>query len=452
MASLKNFISKINPLDLGISLSLLVLVTVISYSYFSTQRLYSDFKWVQHTYEVQNKLASITNLVSESESAKRGFLITNQKEFLYNYYGFKTQITDEINLLQELKQNDSIQSDKIIQLENLILHRLSTIDSLINLKLSDEEGYLSKHVTIINLGTDFMHKIRKLNLEIIEREAKLLKQRESKAYNDLSDSNKSIFFAGFLSLLIILLVVFFYKKDIDKQNKISKDLRELDAQKNKFFSIISHDLRNPVNAVKQLSGFLKSDNLTEGEVRTIGKMIEESILKVSNLLEDLLKWGKLQMNKIEFKMEVFNIDLLIYECVASLHQNSFLKNISVQNEVAPNIAVLADKNMVLTVVRNLLSNSIKFTHKGGVIEIMADYAGNFVNIKIKDNGIGMSPETLSNLFRIDSTHSLPGTEKEIGTGLGLILCKEFVEKNGGKIEVQSVPNKGTTISFTLPRP
>ena len=153
------------------------------------------------------------------------------------------------------------------------------------------------------------------------------------------------------------------------------------------------DLRNPVNAVKQLSGFLKTEQLPESEVKVIGKMIDDSILKVSNLLEDLLKWGRLQMNRIEFKLESFDLSELLNESMVALQQTALLKIISIQQKVEKGIIVHADRNMIQTVIRNLLSNAIKFTSRGGIIEFTTEKKFGFVKLSVTDNGVGMATET-----------------------------------------------------------
>lgn len=258
--------------------------------------------------------------------------------------------------------------------------------------------------------------------------------------------------SGVVSMILIMMVILIFKQDINRQINIAKELRALDAQKNKFFSIISHDLRNPVNAVKQLSSFLKADKIAEAEVKTIGKMIDESILKVSNLLEDLLKWGRLQMNRIEFSLEIFKVSDLLKETVTTLQNTANIKNITIDMVGDENILINADKNMIQTVFRNLISNAIKFTSKGGLIIIDIHSNNNFAIIDFKDNGIGMSADNVQKLFRIDATYSMKGTDNEQGTGLGLILCKEFLEKNGGKIKVSSILDKGSVFSVSIPLP
>lgn len=442
--------SAFSILVIGIVVSLTILLGVIFYSFIRANQLFENFKWVEHTYRVQSKLEIITTLVSDAESAKRGFLITGHKDFLKTYNLCRKQITHEIVLLEELKRNDKQQLDKIFELENLILQRLQAIDSLMVLKLKDPAMSIEKFANVIMLGKVYMKQIRLSNRQIAAAEEKLLRQRENLAYTNLSINKIAIIIAGFWSVVIVGLVIFIFRKDVDRTNKIAKELRELDAQKNKFFSIISHDLRNPVNAVKQLSGFLKTEHLPEPEVKAIGKMIDDSILKVSNLLEDLLKWGRLQMNRIEFKLESFDLGNLLNECIVALEQNAKMKNISIHQKIEEAILVHADRNMIQTVIRNLLSNAIKFTSRGGDIKFTTEQKTGFVKLIVKDNGIGMASETMEKLFRIDTAQSLQGTDNEIGTGLGLILCKEFIEKNGGKIEVASTLGKGTSIAITIP--
>lgn len=435
---------------IGIVASFGILMSVIIYSFLGANQLFENFTWVEHTYKVQHKLEIITSLISEAESLKRGYLITGQKDFLHHYMQTRKQITHEIVLIEELKKSDKPQLTKLMELENLIIQRLQSIDSLIALKSHHPDLPIERFSEVISMGKVYMHNIRVLNNQIADEEDKLLLQRKGLAYNNLSNISIAIIGAGFWSLVIICLVIFIFRKDVLRSNRISKELRELDAQKNKFFSIISHDLRNPVNAVKQLSAFLRADPLPDGEVKVIGKMIDNSILKVSNLLEDLLNWGRLQMNRVEFKLEKFDLGVLVNDGVDLLHQNALIKNIKVNAQVPIGTMVEADRNMIQTVIRNLLSNAIKFTLKGGSIDFTIKRYPDFIKLIIADNGIGMDEIVQQNLFRIDKAQSQQGTENEFGTGLGLILCKEFVEKNGGTIEVESQPNKGTTIFFTIP--
>ena len=237
-----------------------------------------------------------------------------------------------------------------------------------------------------------------------------------------------------------------------KQTKES--LEEEIATKNKFFSIISHDLRGSfgiilsfVNLIQENRDFLSSEELNE-LLDDIGKTSKNTL----NLLENLLEWARSQTGKVNYKPETLFVNDLSSETINTLQDIASKKEIKLSSSVGIDNSVFADKNMILLVMRNLVSNAIKFTHKKGEISIDAAEQDSFVKIKVTDNGVGMPEEKMNSLFKIDSKVSTLGTENEMGNGLGLVLCKEFIEYNGGKIEIESEAGKGTTVCFTLPKP
>ena len=184
-------------------------------------------------------------------------------------------------------------------------------------------------------------------------------------------------------------------------------------------------------------------------------ILYQSIQNAYKLLENLLTWSRSQMGNISFKPEEENINLLTNEAIKMLSQLAKNKTISLSNKIPIDLFVFVDRNMFSTIIINLISNAIKFTPKGGVIEVNSQLVNNknnekYVEISVKDNGIGITPEIQSKLFNITESHSTQGTEKEKGTGLGLIICKEFVEKHGGKIWIESEKGKGSKFIFTLP--
>lgn len=234
-----------------------------------------------------------------------------------------------------------------------------------------------------------------------------------------------------------------------KQTKES--LEEEIATKNKFFSIISHDLRGSfgiilsfVNLIQENRDFLSSEELNE-LLDDIGKTSKNTL----NLLENLLEWARSQTGKINYKPETLFVNDLASETINTLKDLASKKEIKLSSSIGLNNSVFADKNMILLVMRNLVSNAIKFTHKKGQISIDAAEHDGFVKITVTDNGVGIPKEKMNNLFKIDLKVSTLGTEKEMGNGLGLVLCKEFIENNGGKLGIESVVEKGTTVWFTL---
>lgn len=240
--------------------------------------------------------------------------------------------------------------------------------------------------------------------------------------------------------------------DISKQKKIENDLRELNIDKDKFFSIIAHDLRNPLNNLLGFSQLL-TDNFKEyNEEKKMSflRIIQQTAKSTGLLLDNLLEWSRLQTGRINAKPARYFLKPQVDECVQLLHSAALAKKISISTEIDMSVSFYADCNMVSTVLRNILSNAIKFTPISGEISIDAGIHENFVVVKISDTGVGMSELELKNLFLLDKSLSAKGTEGEVGSGLGLILCHEFVKKNRGSIEVKSKPGLGSTFIISLP--
>jgi signal transduction histidine kinase/ligand-binding sensor domain-containing protein len=230
------------------------------------------------------------------------------------------------------------------------------------------------------------------------------------------------------------------------------ELYELNASKDKFFSIIAHDLKNPFNAIIGFSEMQKEE-IRSGNPERIEEyagIINDSAIQTLRLLENLLEWANSQTGKILFNPISIKLCELFDEDISILNDMATGKNIEIKSSIPDNLTIIADKNMIKTILRNLISNAIKFTHKNGKVEVKALIDKKQVEISVSDSGIGMTKETMAKLFRIDANLSTRGTENERGTGLGLFLCKEFVEKHGGKIWVESESGKGSTFKFILP--
>lgn len=239
------------------------------------------------------------------------------------------------------------------------------------------------------------------------------------------------------------------------ENKIKKQkdkLEEMNAGKDKFFSIISHDLKNPFNSLLGFSELLHDDfdTLDEATKKEFAGNIYESAQNTYKLLENLLAWSIAQRGEIEFKPSQVNIKALVDENLKLLDQTARAKNIQLQSELNSDLPITTDHDLVNTVIRNLLSNAIKFTPKDGKVTISGIRSDEYLEIAIADTGLGIAPENLEKLFKIGKSTSTSGTEGESGTGLGLMLCKEFIEKCGGKIWVESEVEKGSVFHFNIP--
>ena len=254
--------------------------------------------------------------------------------------------------------------------------------------------------------------------------------------------------------------ILFVERDITERKKTEliiqnqfNQLQALNNDKDKFFSIIAHDLRSPFQSLLGSSELLATEveNLSHEEIVLFSTGLHSSLKNLYGLLENLLQWSMVQRGLIEFKPGKINIYNLVNKIIELSNQNAEKKNISIFNKIDNKIFTKADNNMLRSIFQNLINNSIKFTSIGGNIIISAKENNDLIEVSVQDDGIGMSPEKTSLLFRQDIHNTTDGTSGEKGTGLGLSLCKEFVERNGGKIWVESKSGEGSKFSFTLPK-
>lgn len=262
-----------------------------------------------------------------------------------------------------------------------------------------------------------------------------------------------------ISGVIILVVLLFILKSRRSFKNLSiklqtseKELQELNASKDKFFSIISHDLKAPFNGIIGITELLQSDfeSLPKDKITELLALQKETSTNTYNLLESLLQWASTQNGRMKYNIEAIDLHSICKNTRRLLKTNYQAKNIELTCNVAKETFVMADKKALSTVTRNILSNAIKFTNSNGKIIIDTKVSEKRVTLSITDNGVGMSSKTLNSLFKLDKHQSTPGTKQETGTGLGLIISKELIEKQGGTIWVESTPKKGSTFFFTLP--
>jgi two-component system, sensor histidine kinase and response regulator len=231
-----------------------------------------------------------------------------------------------------------------------------------------------------------------------------------------------------------------------------EDLRILNSMKDRFFSILAHDLRNPVSNFCQITDLLLGGGNTLGqEDRTAFlRDMHKAASNLRDLLDNILTWARSQTGRIDYRPTLQHIAPIALEAASLLSSGALQKNITIRIEIAETMKAFFDENMIGTVFRNLISNALKFTPTGGEIMISAADQGDFAVISIADTGIGIASSDIEKLFRIDVSHTTIGTGLEKGTGLGLIICKEFLERHGGRIGAASEPTKGSTFTFTLP--
>jgi len=349
-------------------------------------------------------------------------ILNNQKKIQLNIY---SKLTEAYLGINDLKNAINCQK-KQIEIQDLILSGAA------NIKIEQLQA---------------IYEIDKKNSQIIELE----KQNEinSLIIKQHRISQLLMIIGIFIAFLISISIYWFYNKMRHK----NLELKEMNAAKDKFFAIIAHDLRGPTGS---LASFLEHINDTfnehsPAELKEILLALYKSAENVSVLLENLLIWAQSQLNKIEFSPTEFNLTDVLQTSIKGLKQVADNKQIDIKYELDDQIFVLADPNMVQTIVRNILSNAIKFTHRGGSV-IIRSAAENDSRacISFTDNGVGIEQSALSKIFDITTTLHNTGTEDEMSTGLGLILVKDFIDKNNGTVTIESKKGKGTIVSFTLP--
>lgn len=354
-------------------------------------------------------------LKSSLESQKDTILLSVDKEFRYLYfntanfdvmrYSYGVEVAIGMNILDCITNNE----DRIAALENYT--RALNGESHSNIRAYGE-----------------------INKEYYES-----------FFNPIRDADNNIIGATAMA------------RNITNRVKQEEALRIANATKDKFLSIISHDLRSPISSISILSNLIYDtfDDYTIDELKRYLKIICAGLDSTNILLEDLLMWAKTQNKKIDFKPEILNLSDITNQIIDIFNQNIIIKELSILKNYPQNFELFADKQMISTILRNLLSNAIKFSNVKGNIEIgfsrMAEDGADKVFVSVNDSGIGISKKNISNLFNLGEFISTKGTQDEKGSGLGLIMCKEFVEKHNGEIIIESEINKGTCVRIMLPQ-
>jgi PAS domain S-box-containing protein len=240
----------------------------------------------------------------------------------------------------------------------------------------------------------------------------------------------------------------------EELNNYSQQLEVLNTAKDKLFSIIAHDLRSPFTAILGYASILKVDSnrMSREEINRCATSIETAVKNTLILIESLLDWSRTQLGGIEFNPKPLNLNEIVLEIFYLLHPDAVNKRIALKSDIQTDKTVNADENLLKTTIRNLVHNAIKFTRPDGQVMLTSKTIDGFEEISITDTGIGIPEENIEDIFKLHSQASRRGTANERGTGLGLTLCKEFIEKHGGSIHVSSKVDSGTTFTFTIPLP
>lgn len=399
---------------------------------------------VKQIYNRFEKIFSKSNAVKLLVEPNSGRIVdANAKACEFYGYSYHELLQKKITEINKLTESEVLEEYKRQQEENR--------DYFINRQLIKGNKIVPVEVRSLFInknGEDFflflIHEIQNGNSNPVE--VKLASDENKSTKN--SDSGR-LMFAEDLDVIekYASELISVTKKLYESEQK----LRELNLSKDRFFSIISHDLKNSFTAILGLSRLLSSENYHNNSesVKETSALIYQSSQKLYTLLENLLEWARLQRDEIKFGPSSFNIYEAAEDIIGLFNLKLKQKNINLQNQIDSELIINADQNMIKTVMRNLISNAINFTHSGGNIILKSKLVDSRAEITIEDSGIGIKKENLDKLFRIDQKFIGENTEGERGSGLGLILCKEFIEKNNGTIRAESEFGKGTSFTFSL---
>jgi two-component system sensor histidine kinase/response regulator len=398
------------------------------------------------------------------------YLNTNNIDYGIEFFNKSIKIAKDFNY-HDILQNNYLEIsksyEKLGNLQEALKYQVlysSLKDSILTLKSMSRIAESQSNIEVMK---------SKKEIEELEQD-NLVQQLELEA------QNKQRNFLFFITIIIFLLASIIYyryhlktrlnKEVVEQKNKVEllnkelnrknaylveseSKLKYLNATKDKFFSIISHDLKNPFSTLMGYTDLLIEfyNDFSEDEKKSIIQEIQGSTYKTYNLLENLLQWSKSQRGELKMTPEKLDLSIIVSENITHLSETAKKKNLNFNSEIKPGTFALADYSTLSTVIKNLLTNSIKFTSSGGDVLISAIEKDNNIEITVSDNGVAISEDDIGKLFRIDVHHTSIGVSAEKSTGLGLILCKEFVEKNGGKIWVESEMGKGSEFKFTLPK-
>lgn len=350
-------------------------------------------------------------------------------------FGISKDITERYNMEQEIKRKNELlkMQEEELRIQKEELELINEELNKINTDLEEKNEEIKKQALLLEQQKEELLKLNNdlslTNVILEERQQQIEEQAER-----LRQQTEEL------------------HKQQRKLLEMNNELRKLNATKDKFFSIIAHDIKNPFHTILGFSEllFLKYNNLNEEKRKKYIETIYLSSVQLYKLLENLLQWSRSQLGFIEINKEPINVKELIESNLIIFKEQSEKKNINILSEIPDNLNVFGDINLMNTVVRNLISNAIKFTENGEINISAKEEENNMISISFKDSGIGIPEDKIKTLFDLASVKSVPGTRGETGTGLGLILCKEFIEKMNGKIEVYSKEGQGTNFKIFLP--
>ncbi|MRT92948.1 tetratricopeptide repeat-containing sensor histidine kinase [Ancylomarina sp. 16SWW S1-10-2] len=434
-------------LKLNNKLQLSLVYSNLGQSHHSLKHNKLALKYLQHAIELNRKYNSKRQLIMN-------LILVAKLEILNNNFSEAKTCLEESQSLIE-KHNISSNLVDLYKIYSLYYSKINKLELALDYK-QKELNYrdsifdVTRQHQISELQTKFETKQKIIENESLRKDVNLNKLQIEKQ-NQNNNYLILLSFVVFILFLILLNRSRIKKKSHQIIQNQKSELEIANKTKDKLFSIIAHDLRSPFNAIIGLSNILHSsyDNLNDSERKDFINDLNMASKNTYSLLDNLLTWARIQQGNIKIQIHEENLAELIRECILPHQATAKLKNITIEYSETEEKIVFIDKFSIKTVILNLINNAIKFSHEGSVINLSTEQKGSKTIISVSDHGVGMTPEQIDQLFKIDKGHTTIGTNKEKGTGLGLALCYEFVQKNEGQIWAESKEGTGSTFKFTV---
>ena len=460
---------------------------VVMYSYGNIANIYLSQKKYDKALEMYKKIERLSEELGDKISLS---ISLSNISSVYSELAEETNIKSEKTHFYKLSVENAHRALKYAEEVNSLTHMNFTYYNLAfsykgldNYKTAFE--YAEKYINT----TDSLYNIDKIKeIENLEKKYKTEQQKikienilkETELKEEIIIKQNQIILVGFLTFFLILILLTFvfilYRKkknafvllnqkneaiknqrseiasQRDNLSELAFELKKTNKTKNKFFSILAHDLKNPFQSILGFSELLKDQTSSKDFSNTVkyADYIYDTSSKTYALLENLLNWARFQSGVMKYNPNTLILSELITESIDINEVAAKTKGINISTNLDKSNTIFADRYMICTILRNLISNAVKFTKRGGEISISTESKGSTIDIFIKDTGIGIKKENLARIFKLDQSFSTYGTDKEAGTGLGLIVCKEFAEKNKGELIVKSKVDEGSTFILTIP--
>jgi signal transduction histidine kinase len=434
-------------------------VVIVSYFVILSNRDFTNMNnWITQSNNTQKQIHEILTLQQNTEIVSQEYLESHSPSDQHKLDSLSNAVFLQIDSFKNLTADFP---DKQKSIDTLRLYVITELEANKFVTQNTAMFNDSKLVRQLEAQNGFINftKIVKLLNRMEERESIILNQRTKNL--ETIKEHGDIIFTILIALFFIIIIAFYMlvrndiKFRIRTENELkekSEELKSSNNYKDKMFSIIAHDLRNPFQPIVIISEIMTTEynTLEKKEIKEFGEQLELISKNVMVLLENLLEWSKVQTGKVYFRPDIISAKKISSSVIKNLSVYAEKKNIKLYDGVDDDITVFADNNMLSSILQNLVSNAIKFTPEKGEISINTNVEEKNMLFSVTDTGVGIAKEYIGKIFNTGDHYSTKGTNDEKGSGLGLLLCKEFVEMHGGKIWAESNQIEGTTFYFTIP--